>query len=248
MAYEYRTPADFLFGSLTNAAAVSDTSLSSADFGTLGSGYSSAVYLPIVLLNPATKTHEKVWLTAHTAGATTATVLRGCEGTQAQAWPAGTQWIVAPTIRDGLMPSSSSALPTDGHVGLRAILNDKGEVWERTYNQGWLGSVKANGLDMGRALDGTASTPNGSVPQLKAWTARQTTDGNGYIIAAIPNGGFPNRVVAAVLSRSTINNWFLPTLNPAQTTKTQLQILASTPSSGPVANTSIDVGIIAVGY
>ncbi|TDQ01240.1 hypothetical protein [Labedaea rhizosphaerae] len=139
MVYEYRTPVDFSFGVLTNAAAVSDTVISSADFASLPSAATTSVYLPLVLLNPATKTHEKVWVTAHAAGATTLTVVRGRENTAAQAWPAGTQWVCAPTARDGLYPvTTRSALPADAHVGMRCLIVDEAAVVERSSTQGWV--------------------------------------------------------------------------------------------------------------
>lgn len=247
MAYEYRYTQDFTYGTLSTAAAVSDTSLSSVDFASLASGFSVGNYLPMVLLNPATKTHEKVWLTGHAAGAETATVVRGRESTGAQAWPAGTQWIVSPTVRDVLAPGGVSALPTDPHTGMRTVLLDKGEVWEKTYLQGWLGSVRAVGADMGRAWDGATVHANGRVPQLKAWTANGTTNSGGLLSTPIPNGGFLSRMITAVLTRASVSEWFMPTIN-ATSTKTTLVILASTPGGGPVANSAIDVSCLAVGY
>lgn len=128
--YELRQPANYSFGTLGNAAALSDTSLVSADFvAQLVSGLSTSVYVPITLQDPTNKVYEIVWVTAHTAGSNSATVVRGREGTTARAWPASTLWTCAPTLRDGVLPvSTASALPTDPHIGLRCLVQDTKQV------------------------------------------------------------------------------------------------------------------------
>lgn len=134
MTYENRLPVNYAFGTLTNAAAISDTTLTSADFATgLPSGLSTTTYVPVTLQDPSTKAFEIVWANAHTASATTATVLRGREGTTARAWGAGTLWTVSPTLRDGVLPiANRAALPSDPHVGLRCFVQDEQIVLERT--------------------------------------------------------------------------------------------------------------------
>lgn len=185
MTYEFRNPLDFTYGTLSTAASISDTTLSSADFAPLGTGYSTANYLPIVLLNPVTKTHEKVWITAHTAASTSVTVVRGRESTSAQAWPSGTQWIVAPTARDGVGQYNSTATPTDPHVGLTLVLQDKGgEVRQFTRNQGYQPDVGVGTpAEIGKVRAGTA-IPNGYAMIVRAGFATGTTDANGQFTVA----------------------------------------------------------------
>jgi hypothetical protein len=247
VTYEFRNIIDFQFGTLTSAAATSDTVLQSAEFASLSTGYSTSNYFPIILLNPATKTHEKCWLVGHTAASTSGTFVRGRESTAAQAWPSGTQWVTGPTIRDVLTPGNTAALPTDPHLGMRGAFLDKLEVWENTYLQGWLGSVRATAADMGRAADGTTAHPNGRVPQMKMWTASGTTTAGGVLSTAIPNGGFPVRFVAATLTR------YAPTTPvffhiDSTSTNTTLNINCSILAGTPAVSVATSVCVLAVGY
>lgn len=137
MAFEHRQPRDYLFGTLTTAAALSDTALVSAAFAGLPSNYSGSVYLPMVLHDPSTGVYEVVWVTAHAGGSQTVTAARGREGSSARSWPAGTQVVCAPTIRDGLFwVPTRSALPTDAHVGMRAEIADENAVADKLLS-GW---------------------------------------------------------------------------------------------------------------
>lgn len=140
MTYENRHTVEYAFGNLTNAAAISDTTLTSADFATqLPSGLSTTTYVPVTLQDPSTHAHEVAWVTAHTASATTATVVRGREGTSPQAWPSGTLWTVAPTLRDGVLPlASRSVLPADPHIGLKVYLEDEQLVLQYVLGSGWV--------------------------------------------------------------------------------------------------------------
>lgn len=247
MAYEFRNILDFCFGTLTAAASVSDTTLQSAEFAPFSGGYSTGNYFPIILLNPATKTHEKCWMVGHTAGSNSATFVRGRETTAAQEWPSGTQWVSGPTIRDTLTPANSTTLPTDPHIGMRGVFLDKYETWERTYAQGWLGSVRAVAADMGRAADGTTSHPTGHVPRLKMWTASGTTDAVGILSTAIPNGGFATRLLSVVLTRWGTATSYVPVVDSVST-KATIVIQAGNHGVGPLASTAITVGVLATGY
>ena len=144
MTYENRWPANYAFGTLSVAAAISDTTLQSVDFGSLlPSGLSTTLYVPMVLQDQSTKLYEIVWVNAHTAAATSCTVLRGREGTAARAWPSGTLWTISPTLRDGVLPvTTRSALPTDPHVGLRCEIQDEQVVVEWTPSVGWFSPLR----------------------------------------------------------------------------------------------------------
>ncbi len=133
MTFENRLPANYAFGSLTSAAAISDTTLTSTDFATrLASGLSTTNYVPLTLQDPSTGNYEICWVSAHTAAATTCTVVRGKEGSSARAWGSGTLWTIAPTLRDGVLWVTTRAnLPADPHVGLRCFIQDEQTIIER---------------------------------------------------------------------------------------------------------------------
>lgn len=248
MAYEFRNHIDFKFGTLTAAVAVSDTTLSSAEFAEFATGYSTGNYFPMVLLNAATKEHEKVWMVGHGAGSTSATFVRGRENTSAKAWPAGTQWVCGPTLYDTLKTASSSAQPGDPHIGMRSLFLDWYASVERTFVQGWLGNVRANPADMGRAIDGTTSHPVGRVPNMKFWTVSGTTNASGGLAAPIPNGGYPTRLISVNLTPYGTNTSYIATVN-STSTKDTIQIYATYSTSGAVVNTvAISVGIQTIGY
>lgn len=178
----WRMPADYLFGTLSQAAAVGDTSISSASFANLATSYTTSAVLPIVLHNPSTGVREVVWVTAHTAASTSVTVVRGKEGTSAQAWPSGTQWIVAPTAaRDGLSAYSAATLAamTDQHVGMRALETDSSVVKHWTFAAGWQAEVGAC-----RPADCGPTAAGGTVP-----TAANILTRMGCVLNATPSSG-----------------------------------------------------------
>lgn len=227
MAPIYREPLDYTYGTLSVAAAIGDTTLTSTAFTSLpNSTYSTVVVLPIVLHNPATGVREMVWVTAHTGSANTVTVIRGKEGTSAAAWPSGTQWIVAPTIaRDGLGAYSSAALAamTDAHVGQRALQGDTGMVVTNTYNGGWVADA---GLCLPSEVQKTAA--NATVPTPATILTRM-----GNVVSAAPSAGivavtfpvaFPNGVIGGV-SGSTWSAQFegIVTVDSLSTTGMQLK-------------------------
>lgn len=247
MALQFRYLADFAFGTLSSAISISDTTLSSAEFTSLRTLTSGTTYIPLVLLDPSSKLYEVVWLSAHNASATTGTVSRGQEGSAAQEWPSGTQWIVAPTMRDSLTTESLAALPADGHVGMRMAVGDKGDVRQQTFSQGWQGYAYSTREDLGRAEDGTTSHPNGIVPIIKAFTATGTTNGTGFVSFPIPNGGFPTRVVSAAVTKAT-NLFFVPTIDSGTTTKTTLGLLCQISATQVFGNTAVVIDAVVVGY
>jgi hypothetical protein len=249
VTYEFRNALDFVFGTLTSAAAVSDTSLASADFASLSSGYNTGNYLPLVLLSPATHQHEKCWVTAHGSGATTATVVRGRESTSAQSWPSGTQWIVAPTLRDVMVPTNSTALPADPHVGMRGLMIDKSEVRQYTRYGGYQADVGvAIPSQIGKVRAGTA-IPDGQAMIMRSGYATGTTDAAGQFTVTFSTP-FPTacQVVQIGQGASFVN----PVIVTSETASTfvakawrysALNIAAAEP-----AGTSVPITYMAIGY
>jgi hypothetical protein len=193
MANEYRDILDYFFGQLSAAASISDTTISCTDFAGLGTAYSTTRVLPLVLHDPALKVKEVVWVTAHTASATSVTVVRAKEGTTARAWGAGTQVLCAPTVRDGLPVVTRATLPSDANWGARFSLSDEGVVVERA-GASWGPSVgTAQAAEMGPRLSGTI--PVGAVITRRAGYKAGTTNASGKLAVAYPVG-FTNATIA----------------------------------------------------
>jgi hypothetical protein len=137
MAYEHRRPIFNLSGTLTVGCSALDTSLQSTIFPNLPSDYSTTLYLPLTVANDAQGKAEIVWVTGHSAAASTATVVRGREGTSAQAFSAGDVVRCSPTIRDVVGGvANRAALPTDAHIGQRVLIIAEAQVVEYT-SAGW---------------------------------------------------------------------------------------------------------------
>lgn len=94
-----RIRSDYVFGSTSAALTTTDTVLTSSALARL-----PAVAAPdvatVTLHDTATGLYEIVHVTAHTAAATTATILRAQEGSTARAWASGTTWLHGPTAKD----------------------------------------------------------------------------------------------------------------------------------------------------
>lgn len=193
----YRVPKDYFFGTLTANAALSDTSLVSAEFAALSTSYGADWVLPLTLHDPVLKVYEVVWVTGHASSSTTVTVLRGKEGTAARAWPSGTQVLCAPTQRDGLLPLTRANLPADRHTGQRVPLSDEGIVVQSTLDQGWQADVGvAVPSDFGLKLGGGAIT-SWKVIVARGNRVTGTTDASGRI-AATYTAPFPTETLRVI--------------------------------------------------
>lgn len=93
MANEIRTRFNLVSGSLTSGISDTDTSISSAGLANLGV-IDSTNYAAIIIGT------EIMWVTAHSAAATTATVVRHKEGTTAVAHGTDATWVHGPTVLD----------------------------------------------------------------------------------------------------------------------------------------------------
>ena len=249
MVYEQRAPLDYYFGTLSSAAAISDTTIASSVFAGLASAvYTTGFYLPLVLHDPAAGVREVVWVTAHTGTSTSVTVVRGREGTTAVAWPAGTQVVCAPTAaRDGLGVSTRAALPTDGHTGLRELVSNEGLIVTRTALGGWQPDVGvANPGDFGNRLDTTA-IPASAALVMRGDRASGTTDSSGRIVATF-KVAFPNQCLCAVATWISGTGNYVPAVYTHSAST--LTLFFYKPSDGTVASAGLGVtfSYIAVGY
>lgn len=94
-----RVRTNFVSGNVDNAPlAVGDQTLESADLADLPAIASPDI--AVLVLGPLTETPEIVHVTAHSAGATTATIARGQEGSAEAEWAQGTGWDHTPTADD----------------------------------------------------------------------------------------------------------------------------------------------------
>lgn len=199
MAYEQRAPQNYIIGTLSTAAAISDTTISAAIFSGLATDYSSTKYLPLTLHDPTSGVFEVVWVTAHTAASTSVTVVRAREGTTAVAWPSGSHIMCAPTIRDALSASTLAGLPSDAHAGLRAVVTDKGYVAERTGVGLWGASTGvALGDDIGPRRLGVYPPSNAGL-YLRAGHVTDATNSSGQISVAFRTP-FPSATVVVMIT------------------------------------------------
>lgn len=243
----FRIPSDYLFGTLSQAAAIGDTSISSASFANLGTGYSTTVVLPVVLHDPSRGVREMVWVTGHTAASTSVTVVRAKEGTTAQAWPSGTQWIVAATVaRDGLSPSSAALLTamTDQHVGMRALEQDTALVKQWTYAAGWQPEV-----GICRPVDVGTTAAGGSVPNWASMICRvgcvNTASPSSSLIAVTFASPFPNGAIGAFASAG-IGTQFIGVLNCESLTLSGMNVRVTQLNGNPPGLASISY--LAIGW
>lgn len=84
---------------LTNAATSMD-SAALADLRVIAAPDIAAITIYVRDTDGRVVTYEIVHVTAHTAGATSATIVRGQEGTNASAWSSGIRWSHGPTEFD----------------------------------------------------------------------------------------------------------------------------------------------------
>lgn len=108
MSNEIRSRTNFVSGTLSVALSNVDTTMSSAGLASLAV-IDSTNYAAIAIEN------EIVWVTTHTAAATTATILRAQEGTSAAAHSINVAWQHGPTAFDG-GTDWQAYTPTDTNV------------------------------------------------------------------------------------------------------------------------------------
>lgn len=241
-----RAPKDFFFGTLGQPASLTDTILTSPVFASLPSTYSTSFVLPLVLIDLAAGNYEVVWVTGHLASSQNVTVVRGKEGSTAQAWPQFSQIQAAPTAaRDALAVMTSTSRPADAHLGMRGLETDTNQIKELT-SSGWLNGVYADpsGLTPGHG----SSTPNTAVPILKAFTASAVLNSSGICTIPFPGTAFPNNVIAVMaLPNSDTQATQTVKLVHGTTTTSSVQLLGRT-STGGVPTDTLTVDMIVVGY
>jgi hypothetical protein len=200
MAHEQRAPRDYLAGTLSTAAAISDTALVSDAFSTLPTDYTTTKYLPLTIHDPSTGLYEVVWVTAHASTSTTVTVVRARENTTAKAWPSGSHVICSPTVRDTISASTLAGLPTDAHAGMRVVVTDKGYVAERTGSSLWGASVGvALADDIGPGRSGVYPNTINALWLRAGHVTGGVTNGSGQVSVNYRQP-FPNQTVSVMIT------------------------------------------------
>ncbi|WP_295819202.1 hypothetical protein [uncultured Deinococcus sp.] len=187
-SYDQRVLLDYRYGNLSGGVNAFATTLVSDQFATLPSDLSTTKYLPLVLADDSQKLYEVVWVVGHSAGSTTITVIRGREGSSAQAWGAGALWRAAPTARDYLVPyATRAALPVDAHLGMRAEIIADGTIVVKTPS-GWTDETPLDGrLHVWRQI--TSSGVNCAASTITQLKALQPVSGYQPGIATYPPSG-----------------------------------------------------------
>lgn len=181
MANERRVRDNFITGvTTTDPLAAIDTTMDSDELVALQE--IDATEHAVLVLDPLGEGNgpEIVYVTAHTAGATTADIVRGRNGTSAVEHAVGTKWKLSP-VRDDfiLVVASSASLPDEPYVGQLVYVIDayellqwNGLAWYPPWNLPWgiLSHSKSTssgalaGLVTGETVvmtTGSASVPNG---------------------------------------------------------------------------------------
>lgn len=170
MANELRVRSNFLGGLIEdNPLTLGATSLSSAGLAAMQAIGSTQHMVLVLDPDGVGGNPEIVWVTAHTAAATTATILRGQEGTAARAHERDMPWVHGPTIKD-----------FDGAGG------GAGLIGFTSYNPGTLLSVAATSatfvdVDATNLVVGFTAPPGGRV--LMSLTGFANIAGTGNVLA-----------------------------------------------------------------
>lgn len=120
MANEIRRRSDFVAGGLSAGMLTSDTAMNSAglaDLPAIGATEHAALTLWRTDVLGRVTQKEVVYVTAHTASATTATVTRGREGTTAQAWSTGDRWSMSSISSDLTVVCTAATRPSTPYTG-----------------------------------------------------------------------------------------------------------------------------------
>lgn len=133
MANEIRRRFNFQSGRITDNPLTSGaTTLNSAELAAFPAV--GATEYAVLVLNPTNTNAEIIYVTAHTGAATSATVVRGREGSTAQSWVSTAQWVHVATrydwteIGDDNDEPSGTGLPYEGQQYIDTT-NDEVQIY-----------------------------------------------------------------------------------------------------------------------
>jgi len=218
MANERRYRANNIGGTITDdPLAVDATSFNSAGLAALGD-ITAAMHAALPI-EEGTANFEVVYITAHTAGATSATIARGQEGTTAVEHAQGAAWTLGPTARDyalgrcayvssafsnpagwGATTFSTASVWTDVRPGGDLDLSIKafpGDIIRVTGAMAWNNEGQGGNLDMKIISGSSAARMSGGTMGCTAW--RGLSGNYGF-----QGGSFLYRVAAADLTAGVL--------------------------------------------
>lgn len=198
MANDLRLRANGVAGALSAGLGTGDTSMSSgglADLDAVTSTHHAAITLFTTDSDGRVTKKEIVYVTAHTASATTATISRAQEGTSAQTWSTGDKWVHGPTAEDvrvGSVFIFDHAPPTTATTG-----------WTSSHSGTWSSNGTsfsttggAGAFSMVRYTNTEISTPSGFVIQGQVYVPSTLTSGKRRGIIAAVSGNYYVRFAA----------------------------------------------------
>jgi hypothetical protein len=202
MANVFRDARNYFETVLTNPVAINELAIVAAGIADLPA-YNAAAdsrYLPLIIHNIAIPAYEIVWVTNHNVGSTSATVLRGQEGTAARDWDAGTKVSMGPSVRDLALLSLAAGLPADAHLGQRIPVTDKGYVLERARSGNeWAPSVGVALADWVGPRRGGTNPPSDAVITKRSGFISTLCDASGRV-AVVYRQPFPTATIGVQIT------------------------------------------------
>ncbi len=229
MANEIRVRPNFVAGGLSADMASGATSMSSAglaDLPAITSVDHAALTLWRTDLAGRVTQKEIVWVTAHTGGASTATVVRGREGTTAQNWLIGDRWSLSQISSDAPVICTAATRPTNPYNGMLIwetdtgrLLMYKGTAWKLVIPE--LEGLAPTSPQVGPSAGG--SLVLGTLTMSKSYIGLPVNifaTGNGWVLDTISTGPVDHWVELQI-STDGGTNW---TLSKAQTDTTNASV------------------------
>lgn len=226
MANEIRVRSDFVAGGLSAELTTGATTMQSAglaDLPAIGATQHAAVALFQTDAAGRVIKKEIVWVTAHTAASTSATIVRAREGTSAQTWAIGDRWSMTALSSDQIVICTSATRPAhsyEGQViwetdtGLLKVANVLAGQWKTVPGDtGWVNLTLLNGWVVydnsygPNGYSGLATAPLlrkiGSIVYLRGLIRSGTL---GSVICVLPAGYRPGVKLLIAADRDTISH------------------------------------------
>jgi len=247
---------NFMSGTITdNPLLIGATTINSANFANLPVVASPDIIALVLDPLGTAGTPEIVYVTAHTAAATSVTALRGQEtalgGGAARQHAQGIPWILAETAASAYektLLGTSSARPASPTQDMLLRETDTGLL--KSWNgSNWVTERNLKVLNIGSAYVGSPpAVDTGSLPfLLQVGTIVFTSDANGYQTVTFPTA-FPNGLIAAfvVAASGGAGTWWAIVTDAAGSLSSfQLRCLNT---AGALANSLVRCNWMAYGF
>lgn len=195
MADEIRVRPNFVAGGLSVGLAPGDTTMQSnglQDLPALATTEHAMVALFQIDAAGRVLKKEIVKVTAHSAGAGSATVARGQLGTTAQSWLAGDRWSLTDLSDDNVVVCTSTTRPATPYPGL--VIYEYDTHLTRVWTGAAWRLVEHVAPSSFAALVGAGLDLETGLLLIKSGTNVVGTNASGDFTITFPNGAFPNGV------------------------------------------------------